>query len=195
MTENRPVGVSSRVRRLPGPAQRWRAGNGTYVELPLVIDYVVTDSSGTTGLLIEATVELYESRPVVQSMSLSNPRGLDLAGLQREFRWQTPLDLVERMIPRLLAEGVDVYAIDLPVTGFPEIATGSRNGRGELSDAFLRDIAEEYVRLGRGYAKRMALERNVSPRTVVSWVVKARERGILGPAPKPGAYGGELRQT
>jgi hypothetical protein len=195
MSENRSVGVSSRVRRLPGPTQRWRAGNGTYVELPLVIDYVVTGESGATQLLIEATVGLCESRPVVQSMCLSNPRGLDLAALQREFRWQTPIDLVERMIPRLLAEGIDPFEIDLPVTGFPEVASGSRGGRGELSDAFLRDVAEEYVRLGRGYAKRMALERNVSPRTVVSWVVKARERGILGPAPKPGAYGGDLPQT
>jgi hypothetical protein len=105
------------------------------------------------------------------------------------------LDVVERMIPRLLAEGIDPFTIDLPVTGFPEVASGSRKGQGQLSDAFLRDIAEEYLRVGRGYARRIALERNVSPRTVVSWVVKARERGILGPAPKPGAYGGELRGT
>ncbi|MFM9135644.1 MAG: hypothetical protein ACKOT0_09485 [bacterium] len=155
----------------------------------------MTGDSGATELRIEATVDLVGNRPAITSMSFVCADGLDVYTLQREFRWQTPLDIVERMIPRLLGEGTDPSTTDLPVTGFPEVASGSRAGRGQLSNAFLREIAEEYLRLGRGYAKRIARERNVSPRTVVSWVVKARERGILGPAPKPGAYGGELRHT
>lgn len=195
MTEERPVGVSSRVRPAPGNQHTWNAGNGIPVELPLIVDYMVMDASGNPQMQIEATVDLVEGRPTITSMLLAGARGLDVRALQREFRWQTPLDVVERLVPRLLAEGIDPFAIDLPVTGFPEVASGSRTGRGQLSDAFLRDIAEEYLRLGRGYARRIALERNVSPRTVVSWVVKARERGILGPAPKPGAYGGEIRET
>lgn len=195
MTGERPVGVSSRVRPGPGRRRTWTAGNGIRVELPLIVDYVVTGESGSPEMQIEATVDVVDGRPAITSMSLVRARGLDVQGLQREFRWQTPLDVVERMVPRLLAEGIDPLAIDLPVTGFPEVASASRTGRGQLSDAFLRDIAEEYLRLGRGYARRIALERNVSPRTVVSWVVKARERGILGPAPKRGAYGGELRAT
>ncbi|MFM7210603.1 MAG: hypothetical protein ACKOYQ_01155 [Actinomycetota bacterium] len=165
------------------------------MELPAVVDYVITDASGAIALQIDATVDLVEDCPAITSMSFVCANGLDVVALQREFRWQTPLDIVERLVPRLVAEGIDPFSIDLPVTGFPEVASGSRSGRGQLSDAFLRDIAEEYLRVGRGYAKRIALERNVSPRTVVSWVVKARERGILGPAPKPGAYGGELRQS
>ena len=195
MTGERPVGVSSRVRPVPGRRRTWTAGNGIRVELPLIVDYVVTGESGSPEMQIEATVDVVDGRPAITSMSLVRARGLDVQGLQREFRWQTPLDVVERMVPRLLAEGIDPLAIDLPVTGFPEVASASRTGRGQLSDAFLRDIAEEYLRLGRGYARRIALERNVSPRTVVSWVVKARERGILGPAPKRGAYGGELGAT
>lgn len=195
MTEERPVGVTSRVRPAPGSRRTWHAGNGIPVELPLIVDYVVTGDSGSPEMQIEATIDLVNGRPALTSMSLVRARGLDVQALQREFRWHTPLDIVERMVPRLIAEGIDPFTIDLPVTGFPEAASGSRTGRGQLSDAFLRDIAEEYLRLGRGYAKRIALERNVSPRTVVSWVVKARERGILGPAPKPGAYGGELRAT
>ena len=195
MTADRPHGVSSRLRRGAGDRRTWVAGNGALVELPAVVDYVVTDASGGVALQIDATVDLVEDRPAITIMSFVCANGLDVLGLQREFRWQTPLDIVERLVPRLMAEGIDPFSIDLPVTGFPEVASGSRSGRGQLSDAFLRDIAEEYLRVGRGYAKRIALERNVSPRTVVSWVVKARERGILGPAPKPGAYGGELRQS
>jgi hypothetical protein len=195
MTEERPVGVSSRLRPAPGTRRIWHAGNGIPVELPLIVDYVVTGESGSTEMQIEATVDVVHGRPALTGMSFLRAQGLDVHTLQREFRWQTPLDVVERMVPRLLAEGIDPFTIDLPVRGFPEAASGSRTGRGQLSDAFLRDIAEEYLRLGRGYAKRIALERNVSPRTVVSWVVKARERGILGPAPKPGAHGGELRET
>lgn len=195
MTEERPTGVSSRLRPAPGSQRTWIAGNGTPVKLPLIVDYVVMGESDQPDMQVEATVDLVDGSPALTSMSLVRARGLDVQALQREFRWHTPLDIVVRMVPRLLAEGIDPFAINLPVTGFPEAASGSRKGRGQLSDAFLRDIAEEYLRLGRGYAKRIALERNVSPRTVVSWVVKARERGILGPAPKPGAFGGELRGT
>jgi hypothetical protein len=37
----------------------------------------------------------------------------------------------------------------------------------------------------------MAAERHVSPRTVVSWIEKARRRGILTRVPQ-GGYGGEI---
>ena len=60
-----------------------------------------------------------------------------------------------------------------------------------LTDAFLEVIAVRYLRLGRGYAKAIAAERNVSPRTVVSWIEKARERGILT-GTSPGSMGGSL---
>lgn len=189
--DRRPLGVSSRLHRLDVPTTPWRAGNGEVIELPVLVDYVVADEEGVQ-VRIEATVSAGRVRPVIMSISLTAREGLDTDVLQREFRWRTPIDIVERLVPRLLAEGIDPFGIDLPVTGFPEIASGGRRRGTALSDDFLRDIAEEYLRLGRGYAKRMAMERQVSPRTVVSWVVKARERGILSAAPGPGSWGGEL---
>ena len=46
--------------------------------------------------------------------------------------------------------------------------------------------------IGRGYARTIAAERNVSQRTVVSWIEKARARGILS-ATTAGRMGGEVR--
>jgi len=189
---DRPVGVTSRARRLDGGNHTWVAGNGQVIALPLIIDYVVVATDGREEVRIEATVDVVQGALQVTDMELHAPQGLDTVALQREFRWRTPLDIVERLIPRLLEDGIDPFARDLPLTRFPEAASGHTRSRGELSDDFLRDIAEEYLRLGRGYAKRMAMERNVSPRTVVSWVVKARERGILSPAPKSGSAGGQI---
>lgn len=194
MVESRPLGVSSRLVRSTARTRPWIAGNGQRIDLPVIVDYVTVDSDGLV-VRFEATIDHGATRPVISSLSLWAREGLDLDRLQREFRWRTPLDIVERLVPRMLEAGIDPYAEDLPVTGFPEAALGLSRGRAELSDEFLQEIAEEYVRLGRGYAKRMAMERQVSPRTVVSWVVKARERGILGPAPKPGAAGGALLCT
>ena len=194
MELDRPLGVSSRLLRSQGPSRPWLAGNGQRIDLPVIVDYVVMADDGVV-VRIEATVDHGMLRPIVASVSLWARDGLDVDRLQREFRWRTPLDIVERLVPRMLEAGVDPFAQDLPVTGFPEAALGLTRGRAELSDAFLQEITEEYLRLGRGYAKRMAMERNVAPRTVVSWVVKARQRGILSPAPKPGAVGGELRRT
>ena len=45
------------------------------LELPLIVDYVVTDAEGTTDLLIEAVVGLHDARPVVVSLSLASRRG------------------------------------------------------------------------------------------------------------------------
>ena len=58
-------------------------------------------------------------------------------------------------------------------------------------ETFLEAIVARYLALGRGYAKAIAVERNVSPRTVVSWIEKARARGILT-ATTPGSFGGKL---
>lgn len=189
---DRPIGVSSRVRQVDGANRRWTAGNGQLIILPVIVDYLFIDRDGNEELRVEATVDLVRSTLQIVRMDVQAADGVDTAAMQREFRWRTPLDIVERLMPRLMDEGTNPYTVDLPVTRFPEAATGHVRYRGELSDDFLRAIAEEYLRLGRGYAKRIALERNVSPRTVVSWVVKARERGILGPAPGPGSAGGQI---
>jgi hypothetical protein len=111
--------------------------------------------------------------------------------MQREFRWASPLEVVRVGVPTLLARGIDPFDHDLPLSGFPEATalTGPANER--LTDGFLEEIAHEYLAIGRGYARAIAAERGVSERTVVSWVEKARRRGILTRV-TPGSYGGEV---
>ncbi len=112
--------------------------------------------------------------------------------LQREFRWASPLNAVTGILPRLIAAGSDPFAADLPVTGFPAVAVQPLLRRRVLTDEFLTTIAREYLARGRGYAASLAEEYVVTPRTVVSWVEKARTRGILSAPPTTGATGGHL---
>lgn len=80
----------------------------------------------------------------------------------------------------------------LPVSGFPVVAIQPLRHRRTITDEFLVAIAREYLTRGRGYAASLAQEYSVSPRTVVSWVEKARARGILSPPPSSGSAGGRL---
>ena len=92
----------------------------------------------------------------------------------------------------LIARGIDPFEHDYPVDGFPGVidrATGPANRA--LSDEFLEQVAREYLEIGRGYARTIALERGVTRRTVVSWIEKARARGILSPT-EPGRQGGSI---
>jgi hypothetical protein len=163
------------------------------IDLPVVVDWVwVEPSSGEEQVRIEATVDLVGDSPAVVAMSFVAPDGLDTLQLQREFRWNTPLEVVTGLLPRLLLDGVDPYTIDLPITGFPAAAIQPIRRRRYLSDEFLETIAREYRVRGRGYAASLAGEYCVSPRTVVSWVEKARARGMLSAPPRLGAVGGEM---
>ena len=125
-------------------------------------------------------------------LSLAAKDGLDLVQLQREFRWASPLSVVTGILPRLIAAGSDPFATDIPVSGFPAVADQPDRRHGTLSDEFLTTIAREYLLRRRGYAASMAQEYFVSPRTVVSWVEKARARGLLSAPPHRGATGGHL---
>lgn len=188
----RTAGISSRITPAAGPRHRW-ATQGIAVDLPLVVDWVwVHASTGEERIRIEATVDLVGDSPAIVGMSFVAPDGLDTLQLQREFRWNTPLEVVTGLLPRLLLDGVDPYTIDLPVTGFPAAAIQPLRRRRYLSDEFLGMIAREYLLRGRGYAASLADEYFVSPRTVVSWVEKARARGMLSAPPRRGAVGGEL---
>lgn len=188
----RPAGVSSRISRAAGPHHRWRI-QGVTIDLPVIIDWVrVEVSTGEEQVRIEATVDLVDNKPAIVGMSFVAPAGLDTTDLQREFRWNTPLDIVNGLLPRLLREGVDPYDTDLPFTGFPAAALQPMRRRRYLSDEFLTMIAREYLVRGRGYASSLAREYFVSPRTVVSWVEKARARGMLSAPPRRGAVGGKM---
>ena len=188
----RPPGVSSRITRAKGPRHSWTVGEVT-VDLPVIIDWVrVKPSTGEQEVRIEARIDLVNGKPEIVEMSLVAQSGLDLAELQRDFRWASPLAVVTGILPRLIATGEDPFTTDLPVTGFPAIAVQPVRRRGILSDEFLTTIAREYLARGRGYAASMAHEYSVTPRTVVSWIEKARARKILSAPPNRGATGGHL---
>ena len=189
---SRPFGVSSRFIRTEGPHHRWTIGEVT-IDLPVIVDWVDIDpAAGDATVRIEARVDLVDGKPEIVQMSLAAPAGLDLAALQRDFRWTSPLTAVTGLLPRLIATGSDPFALDLPVSGFPAVAIQPLRRRGILTDEFLTTIAREYLARGRGYATSLAHEYFVTSRTVVSWVEKARARGILSPPPSSGATGGHL---
>lgn len=194
MPRQRPVGVTSRMMRAPGERHPW-ATRGVTIDLPVIVDWVNVDpDTGAELVRIEATIDLVDDAPVIISMSLVGSAGLDLVTLQRDFRWASPLEVVTGLAPRLIAEGEDPFAIDLPVTDFPASVIQPVRSRRALSDEFLTTVAREYLVRGRGYAATLAEEYYVSPRTVVSWVEKARARGLLSAPPVRGAAGGRMMQ-
>jgi len=189
------TGVSSRFVRADGPRHPWTTGEVT-VDLPVVVDWVQTDpTTGDEAVRINARVDLVDGEPQIVDLSLVAPAGLELAVLQREFRWASPLNAVTGILPRLIAAGSDPFAAELPVTGFPAIAVQPLRHRRILTDEFLTTIAREYLARGRGYAASLAQEYFVTPRTVVSWVEKARTRGILSAPHTCGATGGHLLRS
>jgi hypothetical protein len=188
----RPFGVSSRFVRADGPRHPWTTGTVT-IDLPVIVDWVHVDpATGAVSVRIEARVDLVGDKPEIVEMSFVGRSGLDLAALQRDFQWASPLTAVTGILPRLIEAGTNPFAIDLPVAGFPAVAIQPLRRRGVLSDEFLTTIAREYLARGRGYAASLAEEYFVTPRTVVSWVEKARARGILSAPPSSGAAGGHL---
>lgn len=190
--ERQACTVNSRFVRADGPRHPWTTGEVS-VDLPVIVTWVQTDqATGEELVRIEARIDLVDDKPEIVEMALTARAGLDLATLQRDFRWASPLNAVTGILPELIAAGSDPYEFDLPVTGFPAAAIKPLRRRGVLSDEFLTAIAREYLTRGRGYATSLAHEYFVTPRTVVSWVEKARARGILSAPPSSGSAGGHL---
>lgn len=184
--------ASSRLRRL-SQTSVWSRSDGIDVPMPVLFDLRLHDTStGRDVFRFEGTVDLVDGAPVMTRFVADAAGGLDLVRLQREFRWATPVDVVTRLVPSLIADGIDPFDYDYPVEGFPEVIdvpVGPVNR--ELSNEFLEGIAREYLSLGRGYAQTIADARGVSRRTVVSWIEKARQRGILT-TEGSGHHGGEI---
>ncbi len=192
MPNHRPSGTTSRLRRAPGPRTAWAPPKGGPVELPVVLDLVNVDpASGERAWTVEATVDLVDFEPALVGVELFAPRGLDVQRLARFFRWETPLDVVTTMVPRLVSRGVDPFEFWYPVDGYPDAAQIEKSRSYRLTDAFLEEIATVYLRIGRGYAGAIASEFGVSPRTAVSWIEKARSRGILAGTER-GKIGGRI---
>ena len=187
----RPAGISSRITPAAGPRHPWPVGD-VVVDLPVIVDWVSADTAGCDNLRIAATIDLVDATPQIVEMTFQAPTGLDPTALQRDFRWASPLEVVTLLMPALLDAGIDPFGVDLPLTGFPAVATRQRARQRNLSDEFLTTIAREYTLRGRGYAASLAKEYVVSPRTVVSWIEKARTRGLLTRPTTPGAVGGRI---
>lgn len=189
---NRPPGSSSRLRRARGPRSTWIAPNGQSIELPLIVDHVnVDEATGECIWYIEARMDLVGTSPQLVDVRLVGNPCLDTVLLQRFFRWATPVEVVRRTVPALLENGLDPFDHEYATDGYPDSADISRKATNALSDGFLEEIARQYVEIGRGYARVIARQRGVSARTVVSWVQKARKRGILSPT-TPGRRSGEV---
>lgn len=187
------TGRSSRLRRLPGARCHWRADNGCEVELPVILDLVQQDpETARVVWKVEATIDMVAGAPALTRLRLEAEEGIDTVYAQRFFRWATPLEIIRRTVPQLIARGIDPYSFSFATEGYPDSANlESRLGLTRLTDEFLEEIARQYLDIGRGYAKAIAAERNVSQRTVVSWIEKARERGILSVVNR-GSVGGRI---
>jgi hypothetical protein len=186
------LGVTSRIRPAPGRKRSWQISADYSFPLPVIVDHMSVDpETGVRAWLIEATIALIDGEPALVRMDAQVPDGIDPYRMQREFRWASPLEAVTKGVPVLLGRGIDPFDFDLPLSGFPEAAELGRPSNERLSDAFLEEIAREYLATGRGYTKAIAGQRHVSERTVVSWVEKARRRGILTRVP-PGSFGGQI---
>ena len=190
--KGRPPGVSSRVRRADGATETWIATNGQAVELPVIVDHVNIDpASGECTWIFEARIDLVGPAPALVNMHLEGNPCLDPVRLQRFFRWASPIEIVRRTIPALLAKGIDPFLFEYATDGYPDAADIERMPTNALSVEFLEEVARQYLDIGRGYAGIIAKQRGVSKRTVVSWVQKARRRGILTPVRK-GSRGGRI---
>lgn len=178
----RPIGLSSRLQREPAtPEQIWLSPSGTPVKLPVVVDLVDINEAGQVNWSVEAAVGLRNGQPSLLRICIAAgehaPSGLDTLLLQEQFRWNTPLEIVTRIVPRIIERGGDPYEIDYPHEGFPDVSQPRPGHR--LTSEFLTDVARDYLMAEPPYAQTLAQHYNVSPRTVVSWIEKARQRGIL----------------
>ena len=190
--KSRPLGISSRLRRICGARSIWIAENGAQVDLPVVVDHLNKSQSGELVWLVEARIELVGSAPAIASVTLTGNPSLDPIYLQRFFRWATPLEIVCKLVPDMILKGQDPFDAELPLDS-PQLYSRDDKGqrRNQLSEDFLREVSRQYLEIGRGYAAEIARQRGVSARTVVSWIQKARARGILSETTK-GKHGGEL---
>ena len=185
------VGIPSRLIRLKPTRKRWKLPSGGELPFPLILD--VQSVNETTERLewrVEAHLDLISGQPKLTGLSVVNSEGIDADHMQSFFRWRTPLDVVLRLVPDLVERGIDPFEYEIPTDGYPDATDLNRNKLTTLSDEFLREIALQYRHLGRGYSTKIAKQRGVSRRTVVSWVEKARRRGIIGKT-RPGKYGEE----
>lgn len=173
------MGTSSRIEPGVGTQSLWVAPNGASVPFPLIVVLSHVDSaSGQETWRFEATAELVDGQPKVTRYDLKNIKGFNPVFMEKMFRWGTPLHIVTSHLPDLISDGVDIWEAEIPV----DARSNADPITGQLHDDFLLHIVGEYERIGRNYAQELAALYGVAPRTVVSWMEKARKRGLAAPA-------------
>lgn len=185
------LGATSRLLRRGPAQQQWKLPCGGYLPFPLLLDLQhVDEETNHLDWRFEAHLDLVNGEPAITAFHLVCASGFDPHFMQTFFRWQTPLDVVRILVPELVRLGQDPFSHEYPVDGYPDAAMLTSHPLTPLSDEFLHEVVRQYRTLGRGYASIIAKQRGVSRRTVVSWIEKARRRGILGKT-RPGKYGEE----
>jgi len=187
---------SQRLKPGRGKKAKWVASNGETVTLPVIVELEWHHQpTGKLAFRVTGEVALLDNEPRLLRVETSSPVGLVPTMLQSAFRWQTPLDVVKVLVPRLLKAGFDPYNFPLPTDGYPDAALNLRpDNKSRLTDKFLSEVVDEYLRGGRGYAKRLAEHHGVSERTAVSWIEKARQRNFL-PKTAPDSDVGKIIRT
>lgn len=176
----RAAGISSRARKITPQTGTWRAGNGIEVPMPISIDILENDGMGRLLWQVDVLVDVDAHGELqLTHAQFQAESGLDLRKLQLHFRWQTPIDIVQNLIPRLMAQGSDFEAAELPLDDFPDAVRAGKRIYNDLTDEFLAQVVWHKRTMGKGYAKNLAEARGVPVRTVISWMEKAKKRGLL----------------
>ena len=176
---NRPIGVSSIARLIEPRTGVWTSPSGVAVPMPIGIDLVMIGDDGRMVWLVDTVVDQRQGQLVLLTARFESANGLDPKNLQLNFRWQTPIDITTHLLPTLIGGSRPLHEIYLPLDGYPEVILPNSRPYMPLTDEFLGAIVRNKRFLGRGYAKTLAAEKGVSVRTVVSWVEKAKKRGII----------------
>lgn len=182
-TENGVLyGVASQAE---GRRRAWTAPNGAIIILPILLVGGERDPATNEDVWrAEFVVDLVDGRPQTVSLNLSAPEGLDEEVTHQRFRWSGARELVTFWMPEVIDDGGDPFAIPLPTEFWKR-----GEARFQLTREFLTEVAEQYESLGRGYAGVLAARYGTTPRTIRSWVEKARAIGVLGTALGPGRIG------
>lgn len=176
----RPKGISSRCFPAEGNPAVWIAPNGAQVPLPIVIDNVFVDDDGDIVWNIQAKIDFVDGEPKMTSLLIEEKEGMNPITYSKLFRWGTSVAIVQNILPQLIQAGKDIFSEWLPINSVEVPALE----RGRLNDEFLSHIVWLYENVGSGYETVLARRFGVSPRTVVSWMEKARKRGLAAPAVK-----------
>ena len=165
---------NSTVERADGRRRAWTAPNGAAVVLPVEVRYWETDDlTGEITGSLTARVELVDGCPQLVKIAFEAPEGTIEPRLQGDFRWSSPREIVEIWMADVIAAGSD------PLTEPVPIQFWAPPGRQDLTSGFLEEIAEQYHELGYGYANILARKYATTPRTVRSWVDRAKKIGII----------------